>query len=259
MTDDAVRPPARGGGAAGSARDTPLVRPAPDDTRFGIAHALIGWLAAFVFSTIAVGLLAVTLGYADVDSVDWPLWLTALSYAFLSIGFVSVAVVVSRVWGTGDLKGDYRLAVRWTDVVGFPLGIAAQLALVPLLYRLLWFIDTEAVSKPAEELTARADGLGIALLVAMVVVLAPIVEELFFRGLVLRAFQGRFDDGIALVGSAVLFAVAHLGQVVQFPALVMFGLLAGLIAQRVGRLGPAIFFHMGFNAATVLLLTWDRT
>jgi membrane protease YdiL (CAAX protease family) len=36
---------------------------------------------------------------------------------------------------------------------------------------------------------------------------------------------------------------------------VMFGIMAGVIAQRVGRIGPAICFHAGFNLATVISLS----
>jgi membrane protease YdiL (CAAX protease family) len=62
---------------------------------------------------------------------------------------------------------------------------------------------------------------------------------------------------LALIVSAVLFALAHF-QVLQFPGLVLFGMVAGYLAQRSGRLGPAIFAHMGFNAATVVVLISER-
>ena len=40
----------------------------------------------------------------------------------------------------------------------------------------------------------------------MVVVGAPIIEELFFRGLLMRSIQARWNDGLALVASALFFA-----------------------------------------------------
>jgi len=40
----------------------------------------------------------------------------------------------------------------------------------------------------------------------------------------------------------------------QFPALVMFGLIAGVLVQRDGRLGRAVWAHVGFNSWTVGVL-----
>ena len=91
------------------------------------------------------------------------------------------------------------------------------------------------------------------LLVVLVVVGAPIIEELFFRGLLLRSIQARWSDTLALVGSSVLFGLAHF-ELLQLPALVMFGLVAGYCAQRTGRLGMSIWAHVGFNATTVAFL-----
>jgi len=125
---------------------------------------------------------------------------------------------------------------------------------VPLLYRILSIVvDTSSVSEPAERLTDRAEGVGVALLVVLVVVGAPIIEELFFRGLLLRSIQARWSDSLALWASAILFGLAHF-ELLQLPALVMFGLVAGYCAQRTGRLGMSIWAHVGFNATTVAFL-----
>ena len=86
------------------------------------------------------------------------------------------------------------------------------------------------MSEPARTLTDRAGSdAEVVLLVLMVVVGAPIVEELFFRGLVLRSIQARWNDGLALVASALLFALVHF-QPLQFPGLFAFGLVARLRA-----------------------------
>ena len=53
--------------------------------------------------------------------------------------------------------------------------------------------------------------------------------------------------------SALFFGVVHF-EPLQTPALVLFGLVAGWLVQRYGRLGPSIFAHMAFNAITVAIL-----
>ena len=91
------------------------------------------------------------------------------------------------------------------------------------------------------------------MLVLLTVVGAPIVEELFFRGLVLRSFERRLRPALAIGATAVLFSLAHF-QVLQFLALVIFGVIAGVLAHRAQRLGPAIWAHVAFNATTVIAL-----
>ena len=61
-----------------------------------------------------------------------------------------------------------------------------------------------------------------------------------------------FNDSLSIVITAVLFALVHF-QALQLPGLILFGLVAGYLANRYGRLGPAIFAHVGFNGAAVAL------
>ena len=99
------------------------------------------------------------------------------------------------------------------------------------------------------------------MLAVVVIVGAPIVEELFFRGLVLRSLQRRFGDAWSVIASAGVFGLAHLstsGAALQLPALVALGLILAVLALRTGRLGPGIFAHGAFNAVTVVALALRR-
>jgi hypothetical protein len=62
---------------------------------------------------------------------------------------------------------------------------------------------------------------------------------------------------VPVAGSAVLFAASHF-QPLQFPALVLLGVILALLVQRTGRLGPAIATHMVFNLTTVTFLVLSR-
>lgn len=227
---------------------------APDEPRFTPGVALGAWLAAFLFANIGGVLLLGLTGYSGTKLEDLPLWVIAILQVPLWIGLAGGAWVVSRRWGTGHLDRDYGLVVRPNDLLGVPIGIVTQLVFVPLLYKVLWFVDTSSLSEPAQNLTEKArGGFGAILLVLLVVVGAPVIEELFFRGLLLRSISSRWSDGVAVVGSAGLFAASHF-QPLQLPALLLFGLVAGYCAVRTGRLGLSIFVHVGFNATTVFLL-----
>jgi membrane protease YdiL (CAAX protease family) len=222
--------------------------------------AISAWVFAFLAGNIGLLVVVGATSYAGDDSDTWPLWLIAVSFVPLWLGLLGALVVVSRRWGTGSLRRDYGIRLKPVDAaIGIPAGVIAQLVFVKLLYDALSkVVDTDDVSESARSLTDRADGLGIVLLVLVVAIGAPIVEELFFRGLVLRAFGARLGDGVAVVASAVMFGLVHF-QLLQFPGLVVFGLLAGYLANRTGRLGASIFAHVGFNATTIVLLLMESS
>ena len=125
---------------------------------------------------------------------------------------------------------------------------------VPVLYfPLRPFIDVDEVARPAEELTSGVQGFEVVLLLVLLVVGAPLVEELFYRGLLQRSLTAAWNDTLALVVTATLFGLAHF-QLLQLPALILFGLVVGYMAKRTGRLGMSVLAHSGFNATTVFLL-----
>jgi CAAX protease family protein len=234
------------------------VRPAPGEPRFQAGHAFAAWLIAAAVALSGQVVIFAIAGHYDVAVSDEerPLWLDAVLLIPLWISLLVAAIVVSRHWGTGRLRDDYGLRFRAFDLLGIPIGIASQAVLIPALYWVLevFGLNTDALSNPARSITDRAGSdAEVVLLVLMVVVGAPIIEELFFRGLLMRAIQARWNDGLALVASALFFALVHF-QPLQIPGLFVFGLILGTCAQRTGRLGMSIFAHSAFNATAVVML-----
>lgn len=95
--------------------------------------------------------------------------------------------------------------------------------------------------------------------VLLAIFVAPIVEEVFFRGLLLRALMRRTGFGTAAFVSSLLFGVAHAHEVRQLvPAVALavqtgtFGLVQCALVRRTGRLGPNIVTHALRNAIVVL-------
>lgn len=238
------------------------MRPAPDEPRFSVRVALLAWFAAYVAAAVAIVLLVGLLGYSGTESEDWPIWVVFVVQLPFWGAYLAAVVLVSQRFGTGDPKRDYGLRFRRLDLLGVPIGVLLQLVFVPALYfPFRSLIDEDELSETARQLTDRATGgAGWVLLFLLVVVGAPIVEELFFRGLLLRSFQAHWSDSLALVATSVLFGSAHVqglsaSDLLPVPALILFGLVAGYAAQRTGRLGPSIALHAGFNFTTVVLLT----
>jgi len=88
-----------------------------------------------------------------------------------------------------------------------------------------------------------------ALNAAVVVLAAPLVEELTFRGLGF-AVLSPYGAFVAVVGTAVAFAAAH-GLVAGFPALLIFGLAIGILRWRTKSVFPGMLFHACFNGAAL--------
>lgn len=233
------------------------MRPAPGEPRFQAGHAFAAWIIVFLAAVSGQLAILSATGYQNATDEDRPLWVDALLLVPLWVGLLAATVIISHRWGTGRLRDDYGLRFRAFDVVGIPIGVASQVVLVPALYWLLELLlpwNLGDVSSQARTLTDRAGSdAEIVLLVLMVVVGAPIIEELFFRGLLMRSIQARWNDGLALVVSALFFSLVHF-QPLQFAGLFVFGLVLGTCAQRTGRLGMSIFAHAAFNATAVVML-----
>ena len=81
--------------------------------------------------------------------------------------------------------------------------------------------------------------------------LAPICEELFFRGYLMGAFA-RAGRGKAAAAAALLFAAAH-GVDAAFLPRFLFGCLLGEMAQRTGSILAPMLMHGCYNAAVLLV------
>ncbi len=225
--------------------------------RWGLGDAAIGWLLAQVGGLLAFSLVVVLSGIDADNTDDLSLGWIAVGQIGLWAGLLGVPVFAARVKGNGLVR-DFGLRVqRWDWAAGFGVGLATQLIVIPLLYWPIFTIfdvTTDQLEEPARGLTDRAtDPLGVTLLVLIVGIGAPIIEEIFYRGLVQRAIANKWGTWPGILGSAALFGLSHF-QLLQLPALVLLGAVLGYITYRTGRLGPAIFAHIAFNMVTVIVL-----
>jgi membrane protease YdiL (CAAX protease family) len=212
---------------------------------------------AWLLGASAAGVvLAVVHGDADVDPS-----IPALGLSLVALWAVQVvaSVVASRRFGSGDLVADLGLRASPVDLVGVPIGVAAQLVLVPLVYlplRAVWpdTFSEDRLEETARDLVEQASGSSTVLLFVLVAVGAPFVEELFYRGLLQRPLLGRWPAPLALVTAAAVFAAIHF-RPVEFVGLFAAGLVFGICAWVADRLGPAIVAHVAFNATGLLLVS----
>jgi membrane protease YdiL (CAAX protease family) len=87
-------------------------------------------------------------------------------------------------------------------------------------------------------------------LVALAVVLAPVTEEVAFRGWMQRRLEASWGVRAAVIGSSVIFALAH-AQTLGLPNRFAFGVAAGFLVVRTG----SVWLGMALHAANNLLIS----
>jgi membrane protease YdiL (CAAX protease family) len=196
------------------------------------------------------------------------------SFASYLVALV-IPFAASKLRGLGSLAADYGLRFRWIDVpIGIGIGIGVRLAIVAVL-----IVFSPLLQGAESNLELDPDPLWFVLSSVMIPVLvAPIVEEILCRGVVMRAVRNRMlrtrDDAPAptrgrrvwaavfsVIASTLVFALLHGHQMVNPATVVTLGtttVIAGLahgwISTVTGRLGAAIVSHATLNGTAVLLL-----
>jgi membrane protease YdiL (CAAX protease family) len=89
-------------------------------------------------------------------------------------------------------------------------------------------------------------------MVVAVCLLAPVLEEMLFRGIILRSFLRQYSRGTAILGSAALFGFAHM-NLYQYIAAVCMGMFLGWLYERSKSLLPCIALHAAYNSAWFVL------
>lgn len=234
--------------------------------RWGLGDVLAGFLVGFVASSLAELSVAAAAGVAFVRGSPGRTTpsMVLVGLLMLWVGLAGVPLLVAWRKGNGPVR-DFGLALRpWPDLpLGMLVGLASQYVLIPLLYLPLQpvvpHLDNR-LSHPAQDFTAGAHGALYVVLGVLVTGGAPIVEELFFRGLLLRSLVNRLGPigprlapAISIVISAVAFGLAH-EEGLQLLGLTAFGVVLGVMAHRFGRLGPGMVAHAAFNTAAIVTL-----
>ena len=220
---------------------------------FGAAGFTIGVGAGIVSALLMLPvLLIVTRGFG-VDSDDALPVLELVATLFQDIGWIvgslllAATIMKPRAWHFGFRKPRLGPAVGWSIV-----AIVAYIVLA-LLYTAILQPDS---AEPIE--TGERYGTLIGSCVIIIVV-APLCEEIFFRGFLYRILRGRMGLWPALVINGALFGSVHLGSggPLAVALIAPLGFLLCLVYERSGSLYPCIALH-ALNNALVSASEFDR-
>jgi membrane protease YdiL (CAAX protease family) len=237
------------------------VETAPRPPRWGLGDFLVGVVGGYALASLVAAVWFRVTGDEELNLAG-----QAFSQIGLWTGMVGTAVVASHKKGAGRLSEDFGFRARWSDLgLGVLVAVAVQILVLPAIAFLLRpLLGEPEVSGPVQDLLDKSRGVAYLGLILSVAVGAPLVEELFFRGLLLRSLQRRMPDWAAVVLSAGAFGLAH-GSALPVDAVVLvmisltvFGAILAMLAIRTGRLGPSIVTHAVFNLFTLLYLTFTN-
>ena len=176
-----------------------------------------------------------------------------------TIGYVVLQVrrVLGQPWATLGLR-----RASWSNLapcVALHVLLFAPMSTCALVWQ-AWlegiFGFVVAQQAPVEQFidaVKRGDGLGIGGMVVTAVIVAPVVEELIFRGFFYGLLRRRWGLVPATFFSSLVFGLYHLNVLAALP-LTLVGVALAIVYERTGSLWWAIFWHALFNGSSLLLM-----
>lgn len=235
-----------------------------------VALTRLVWLVAlWLGSRLVAGLLAAPFIQEGAQLDPARLVITQLPFWAATVG--------GLYWMSRREGEPFGPFVRWGFrppdlLVGLVAGFGLHWG-VNLLYRALDSVGVSGdPSESARNLVEASPGIaGKLTLVVMVSVGAPLVEELYYRGVSQRTAvelaggtaapslsrRSAWGAVIGIVAVAVFFALSHINSgadLIQVPGLVLVGLVLGTLTWRFDRLGASIVTHGVFNLCSLLVL-----
>ena len=193
---------------------------------------LPGVIAVFAPDAALYGLLAVVALFVIQSALMLLLtWLVVLKPHRLKLADIGLRPTY---------RGWYRLAVA-AGFLCLPLVGAVNLLIQQLLGAPIENPQLRSLAPEGFSWTSMI------VMLLLVGVLVPIIEEIIFRGLILGWLRKHLHFAVAAPISAVFFSVVH-GIPQLMPALAVMGLVLAVFAERSGSLWPAIVVHGVFNS-----------
>lgn len=226
-------------------------------------------LALFLAPLIARYLLKILYGTTDLTTIPI-IVLTGLQLAIMVaifsllqiFMFSSDPILVRKIWKNSALEYsrpiefDFGLGIL-TWILSFPI-VTIMSEVIDFLLKLLF--GYTYLEQTAVKFVKQAVGSPLSLIFALlsVLVMAPLIEEFLFRGVLQTYLKKRLGPRIAILLSALFFAFFHfslsqgLGNISLLLSLFLLGGYLGFLYQRQGSLWAPIGLHMSFNLVSAL-------
>lgn len=217
--------------------------PAPPAHKWGFGAFLLAQAVFLAVSAIVVLVLASS-GVTELGARP-PGAALVISLAVPTVLAALAAVMITWWRGNGPIA-DLRLKAGWRDVgIGVACGVIGVIVTIPAgMLWTAWVGDDKAYSAVGKVFDGIQLNPWLAVLVFLIVwLLAPLCEEILYRGLLWGAMERRAWNRWIILGIAtVVFALAH-GEPWRAPLLLVIGLPMGVARMLTGRLPAAVIAH----------------
>ena len=223
---------------------------------FALVGFLVGLSGTLLFG-IVLGLVATLFG-ADVEG-DSPAVVVVGTLA-QGVAFVATAIFfASRVSKTRAWHFGLRGTQFWPAVGWAALGMVS-FYFITIIYGAL--VQPDAEQETVEALGGDKGTFGLIIAGLMVIAVAPVLEEIFFRGFFYRALRSRLSIWVAAGLDGLLFGIIHysgdgVDGLLILPPLALLGVIFCLVYERTGSLFPVIGMHAFNNAVAYTVLADD--
>jgi membrane protease YdiL (CAAX protease family) len=178
---------------------------------------------------------------------------TIYKYSFFVGGVIQYAIFLLIVLAIAGFSREllaWRRPRSWSRAAGLSAAVAVALLVVIQLLELVLNAGEEQGLVPDKWDSSKAGAY--ALSFVAVAVVAPIVEELTYRGLGYSLLEP-FGRWVAIVVVGALFAASH-GLIEGFPELTLFGCALAWLRSKTDSVFPGIAVHAVFNATALILV-----
>ncbi|HEX6752701.1 MAG TPA: type II CAAX endopeptidase family protein [Solirubrobacterales bacterium] len=221
-------------------------RPAFPYSNWGPGVAVLGVILA-IGAGILMGVPAIIV---DSPQEGEDLGATALAIVQLAtaLGFAMVPLALAVRRGA-----DFREALRRLGVRAFRVGSAVKWMFAAVgAYLLFAIVYTAIFGAPEQEDIAESFG-SVPVQILLIVIAAPISEELCFRGMLYGGLRERWPRIAAALLAGLIFGALHaLTGLSAVPPLVAFGFVLCLLYERTGSIVPGIVLHMLNNSVALV-------
>ncbi len=213
-------------------------------SNWGPALAVGGVLMA-LGTGIVLGIPAAVIGQEDGELTTFGNVGLQLATA-LAFLMVPMAIAAQRgAAGLGEILR--RLGVR-----GFRPSALGWMFVALLGYLAFAILYASLIVEPKQEDIAEGFG-ALPVQILLIVILAPISEEVCFRGMLFGGLRERLPRIAAALISAAIFGLLHgLTGITAVPPLIAFGFVLALLYEKTGSVVPAILLHMMNNSVALL-------
>ncbi len=221
--------------------------PSPTRThRWGLGAYLLAWSVSLL---VALGIKIFLIG--DVAPTAGLLAVALVVPTVLAAG---TALLITRIRGNGP-RIDLGLVWSWRDVgLGLAYGFGGLVITIPASIIYVAIVGEDATSAVGDEFGGiRAGPVLAALVLVIVVLIAPICEEIVYRGLLWGGVEKLAGRWVAFAVSTLLFAIAHF-EFTRTPLLLVVALPIALARLYTGRLLASIVAHQINNLLPGIVL-----